>query len=126
MGTTDGTEKSPTDESERIDPRTRRAATEYLTVLGDSPRADGDVELWTVTSQSGNTYLVDLRDGGVCECPDFQYRDEVSACKHIRRARMALGRSPVPLALLEAADPDLGQHVPGRPRFEPAERGDNE
>jgi len=46
--------------------------------------------LFEVTSQSGNVYTVDLREPA-CTCPDFQHREEVTACKHVRRVRMEHG-----------------------------------
>lgn len=68
-----------------VEPRTIRAATEHMTVIEE---ADA---LFEVTTQSGRAYMVDLREPA-CECPDFNYRDEVSECKHIRRVRMEVGQ----------------------------------
>jgi len=71
-----------------VEPRTIRAATEYIYV---EEVADA---LFEVTSQSGNVYTVDLWEPA-CECKDFQYRDEVTECKHIRRTRIEFGQIDV-------------------------------
>jgi predicted nucleic acid-binding Zn finger protein len=68
-----------------IEPRTVRAATEYMTVIEEA-RA-----LFEVTTQSGSAYRVDL-EGPACECPDFAHREGVTECKHIRRVRMEVGQ----------------------------------
>jgi len=68
-----------------IEPRTLRAASEFMSVR---ERARG---LFEVASQSGSTYRVDLAEPA-CTCPDFQYRDEVEECKHIRRVRIEVGQ----------------------------------
>lgn len=68
-----------------IDPRTLRAATEYMTVVEEA-RA-----LFEVTTQSGSAYTVDLKEPA-CTCPDFHHREHVTECKHIRRVRMEVGQ----------------------------------
>ncbi|QIB74967.1 hypothetical protein G3I44_12160 [Halogeometricum borinquense] len=68
-----------------VEPRTLRAATEYMYC---EEIADA---LFEVTSQSGKVYTVDLREPA-CECKDFKYRDEVTECKHIRRIRLKYGQ----------------------------------
>ena len=68
-----------------VEPRTLRAASEYMTVR---ERARG---LFEVVSQSGSTYRVDLTEPA-CTCPDFRYRDEVGECKHLRRVRIEVGQ----------------------------------
>lgn len=78
-----------------IDPRTLRAATEYMTVIEVAHA------LFEVTTQSGSTYMVDLKEPA-CECPDFSHREEVTECKHIRRVRMEVGQVD-----LEALDTQL-------------------
>lgn len=45
--------------------------------------------MYSVTSESGETYLVDPELPG-CECPDFEYRDRIY--KHLRRVAFATGR----------------------------------
>ena len=76
---------SPESVQPDVEPRTIRAATEYMYV---EEVADA---LFEVTSQSGSVYTVDLREPA-CECKDYQYRDEVEECKHIRRVRMEVGQ----------------------------------
>lgn len=68
-----------------IGPRTLRAATEHMTVIEEAQ------SLFSVTTQSGSEYTVDLREPA-CTCPDFQYRESVSECKHIRRVRIEVGQ----------------------------------
>ncbi|MDY6764482.1 MAG: SWIM zinc finger family protein [Halobacteria archaeon] len=68
-----------------VEPRTIRAATEHMTVIEEAR------SLFSVTTQSGSEYTVDLREPA-CTCPDFEYRDDVKECKHIRRVRMAVGQ----------------------------------
>jgi hypothetical protein len=47
--------------------------------------------LFEVTSQSGKAYTVDLREPA-CTCKDFEYREDVTECKHIRRVRLVVGQ----------------------------------
>lgn len=74
-----------------VEPRTIRAATEHMTVIEE---ADA---LFSVTTQSGSEYTVDLREPA-CTCEDFQYRNEdlgEQGCKHLRRVRMEVGQVDV-------------------------------
>ena len=71
-----------------LEPRTRRALTEYMTVIEEAPA------MFSVTTQSGSEYTVDLREPA-CTCKDFEFRDEVEECKHIRRVRMEVGQVDV-------------------------------
>ena len=71
-----------------VEPRTVRAATEHMTVIEEAR------SLFSVTTQSGSEYTVDLREPA-CTCPDFEYREEVSECKHIRRVRLVVGQIDV-------------------------------
>lgn len=68
-----------------IEPRTIRAATEHMTVIEEAR------SLFSVTTQSGSEYTVDLREPA-CTCPDFEYREDVDECKHIRRVRLEYGQ----------------------------------
>ena len=79
-----------------IEPRTIRAATEIMTVIEE---ADA---LFLVVTESGS-YTVDLREPA-CTCPDFQHREEVKECKHIRRVRISVGQGDV-----EALESELEQ-----------------
>jgi hypothetical protein len=100
------------DANERIDSRTERALTQYLTVLGDVGRAKGADGLFLVVSQSGSEYLVDTRKGR-CECDDHHYRGV--RCKHLRRVAFATGRRAVPTGI-DGVDPQLGEHTDEMPR----------
>jgi predicted nucleic acid-binding Zn finger protein len=96
-----------------IEPRTRRALEEYLTVLPEHGRVKGVHGLVLVVSASQEEYVVDIHSGA-CECPDATYNlegDEL--CKHARRARFALGRDAVPVEALEACEvePNFGAFV---------------
>ena len=98
--------------NERIDSRTERALTQYLTVLADVGWAKGADGLFLVVSQSGTEYLVDRREGG-CTCPDHEHRGV--RCKHLRRVAFATGDEPVP-AGVDDVDPQLGEHTDETPR----------
>lgn len=100
------TDADGTDDRELDD----RALSEYMTVLWDGDvRARSSPDLFTVTTQSGHEYLVDVRVDA-CECPDFEYRDRV--CKHLRRVQFATGRREIPEWIdPDAVDPQLGDHV---------------
>jgi len=83
-----------------VGPRTLRAATEHMTVIEEAQ------SLFSVTTQSGSEYTVDLREPA-CTCPDFEYRESVSECKHIRRVRIEVGQVDVETLeteLIETAD----------------------
>jgi len=86
-----------------IEPRTRRALEEYLTV---TPCDIGDEYIVEVHSQSGETYIVDAVEGN-CNCEDAMYNlDDDEDCKHVRRARFALGLDAVPADAVETLDID--------------------
>jgi len=102
-----------------------RVLTEYMTVLEDgterAARAEG---LYTVTTESGSTYLVDPALPA-CECRDFEYRGR--RCKHIRRVRFALGWRPVPHYVNEDnVDSQLGIHVSSGEGEEDGDESDEE
>ena len=71
-----------------VEPRTIRAATEYMTVIEQAPA------MFSVTTESGSEYTVDLREPA-CTCPDFQHREEVTECKHIIRTRLTVNQIDV-------------------------------
>lgn len=105
-------EQESTDEktTDNVDERTVRALEEYLTVLPDAVDAPGMVR---VVSHTGEEYTVDVRENR-CECPDATYNlDDETDCKHVRRARFALGLDAVPAAALDAAEvePNFGAFV---------------
>lgn len=59
-----------------------------MTVIEEAPA------MFSISTQSGSEYTVDLREPA-CTCPDFQHREEVTECKHIRRVRMEVGQVDV-------------------------------
>ncbi|MFT4921732.1 MAG: hypothetical protein ACI8XM_000938 [Haloarculaceae archaeon] len=87
-----------------------RALIDYMTVLDDATaKTRAAPGLYTVTTQSGSEYLVDV-ELPACECPDFEYRDRV--CKHIRRVQFATGRREIPEWIDETdVDDQLGLHI---------------
>lgn len=89
-----------------LESRTVRALTEKMTTLDDGP------DIYTVVSQSGSTYTVDLRESR-CTCPDAKHNlDDDEQCKHERRVEFAIGLRTVPQwCERDAVDPHLGQHV---------------
>ena len=94
-----------------LDRRDTAALTEYMTVLDDVGRARHAPFLYSVTSQSGREYLVDVTTGA-CECDDAFYRQPDGGCKHLRRVQFATGRRDIPeWADRSRIDPDLGRHV---------------
>ena len=85
-----------------------RALTEYMTVVNE-----GD-EMFSVTTESGSEYLVDMAEGR-CECPDDSHRPSVT-CKHRRRVAFAIGERPIPeWANQDALDDQFGLHVDADP-----------
>jgi len=101
-------------ESTEIEPRTRRAFEEALSVvsLDGTPVDNRDETVVMVVSHSGESYHVDVETGR-CECPDHKHRDV--DCKHVRRARAALGIAPVDGRVLTAVDvdPSFAANAPG-------------
>lgn len=79
-------------------------------------------DLWTVVSQSGSEYTVDLRDEPACTCPDFEYNlpteDGQEVCKHILRCQIVDpdGHRCVPAPLVSEVDPLLGSGVDAEPK----------
>jgi hypothetical protein len=97
-----------------VDPRTRRALSESMTVL---PMGG---EVYSVTTESGSEYRVDAREER-CTCPDHEHRD--ARCKHIRRVAFATGDEVVPAeAPRDEIDDLLGEQVEGGPIYEGAIR----
>lgn len=96
-------------ESIDLDRRTRRAATECMTVMDDVGDARDAPGLFVVVGENGGgEYLVDTHTGA-CTCPDAEHRNPDGGCKHVRRARMASCETPVPAGV--DADDQLGDHV---------------
>ena len=80
-----------------IEPRTIRAATEIMTVIEE---ADA---LFLVVTESGSEYTVDLREPA-CSCRDFEFRDDIQECKHIRRVRIEVGQVDIDALAESLAD----------------------
>lgn len=106
---TSGQESDGTDD---VEPRTRRAVTEYISILEDGPGVDGADDLYLAVSHSGESYVLDHRTGA-CECPDAEYNlSPGEKCKHQRRLEVILGEREIPDAIdPDDADPQLGIHV---------------
>jgi hypothetical protein len=108
-----------------IDPRTRRALEECMTVLPDHGRAEDAPGLFVVIGENERgEYLVDARTGS-CECKDARYRDPEDGCKHLRRCRIATGESPVPANALGRIEIDstFGDQVDTSAKFATADGG---
>ncbi|ELZ01578.1 hypothetical protein C480_17872 [Natrialba aegyptia DSM 13077] len=107
------------DTVEGIETREAKALTEIMTVLGDLPAVQDDSDRYSVTTESGREYHVHVVDG-TChkkngeECPDQEYNlDDDDVCKHVHRARYAVGLKEIPEWIDEdAVDDDLGAFVP--------------
>lgn len=101
-------------------PRAQRALTECMTVLEEAPG------LYTVVSESGSAYTVDLDGYGRCDCPDATHNlDDTERCKHQIRALVAMGRLSVPTWIdRDAVDGLLGAHVDGSPRLVATDGGE--
>ena len=112
------------DDSIEIDDRTRRALTEPLSAVSvDGTPLEGDETIVSVVSHSGETYQVDVREDR-CTCDDTRYRNPEGGCKHVQRARVALGSDTVDARTLRAVDVDetLGASAPG-PRVATSDGG---
>lgn len=96
-----------------------RALTEAMTTLPDAPEVKGADGLYVVVSSSGSQYTCQVdRHGLACECADFAHREEVSACKHIRRVMYEEGFRPIPgYVNRDGLDDHLGQFTAGTPRI---------
>lgn len=78
-----------------------RALTEAMQVVEQAPG------LYSVFSGSGNEYTVNVDGKPACTCPDFERRDDVAACKHIRRVRLETGKVAIPAQFDQTAMDDL-------------------
>lgn len=75
---------------EKRDPRTQRAYRERMQV--SLARAGGH---YTVYSESGNTYEVDIA-AKTCTCPDYRENKPEGGCKHLRRVDLEIRSNRVP------------------------------
>jgi len=103
------TEPTESEQTPDLEKRTRRALEEYITILPNAGNGDGET-IVTAVSESGSSYTVDVREGR-CGCPDSEHRNPDGGCKHLRRARFALGLRRVPEAPHVDIDPRLGEHT---------------
>lgn len=105
-----------TDANESIDPRTRRALSECMTVVPDVGVARGAPGLYRVVGQNGGTYTVDT-DAGACTCPDAEYNlSDREKCKHQRRVAFATAARPIPADADVSVDPLLATALDSTPR----------
>ena len=82
---------SPVEIDEDLLRREVRALTDLLVVLDrDAP------DLFTVYSEEGTPYTVDIRDGGTYTYPDTQVNDPEEGCKHQHAARFLTGDRVIP------------------------------
>lgn len=112
------------DDRIEVEDRTERALTEPLSAVSvDGTPLEGDETIVSVVSHSGESYQVDVLEGQ-CTCPDARHREPEGGCKHVRRARVALGRDTVDARTLRAVDVDdtLGASAPG-PRVATSDGG---
>jgi len=113
-------------ESIELEPRTRRALEESMSVLTPDffPVTDKTRSVLSVTTGSGSTYHVDVREGR-CTCPDQEHRNPEGGCKHLRRARIATGRTPVPAGVFGSVDiaDDFGANVDASAKIATADGG---
>jgi len=109
-----------------VESRTERALSECMTVLPNHGRAASAPDLFIVVGENGNgEYLADTRTTS-CECDDDKYNlDDREPCKHVRRARIATGETPVPADALGRIEIDdtFGAHVDGSAKFATADGG---
>lgn len=75
--------------------RSVRSAAERMLVLPDTDEDNVATGLYDVLSTSGNVYRTDP-EAGAGECPDQQHREPEGGCKHLRRVKMMLARTPLP------------------------------
>ena len=96
---------------EPLSDRDVRALTECMSVLSEIGTVADARGLYTVVSESGRSYTVDV-ETGTCECDDAFYRRPEGGCKHVRRVEFATGRRSIPeWADEDAIDGQLGRHV---------------
>lgn len=96
-------------DGELFDRRSADALTSAMCVLDDTPLVADDPEWFEVVSDSGRSYMVDLR-ARTCTCPDCLHRGV--ECRHIRRAVYASRREhPPEWVNSDAIDPLLGEFI---------------
>ncbi|ERJ05087.1 zinc finger SWIM domain-containing protein [Halorhabdus tiamatea SARL4B] len=81
------------------------ALSESMKVLPNEGRAEGDPDLAIVEEESGERYLVELLTP-TCECPETVILPRSGECKHVHRAKVAIGHQYIPRAVFDALDVD--------------------
>jgi len=106
------TSRQESDGTDNVEPRTRRAVTQYTRILEDGPGVAEADNLYPAGSHSGKSYVLHHRTGAF-GCQDTEYnRSAGEKCKHSRRLDGILDERENP----DAIDPDdvdahLGIHV---------------
>ena len=102
----DGTTISPQD----IDDALFRALREPMLVYEDHPDTRGEHEI--VVYSESREYLVNI-DVEFCPCPAFMYHcEDDEDCKHLQRAKLALGERDVPEWVnMDAVDGELRRRL---------------
>jgi len=96
------------DAPDQLASRDVAALTEAMTVVEDDPAAWSASEV-AVYSGETSKYVVNV-DTQFCECADHAYRG--AQCKHIRRARYALGLDDIPdWVRRDRLDPSLRRRI---------------
>jgi hypothetical protein len=89
-------ETTPSDD-ENDDKRSYRARVEQMLVVPETNDENNCVGLYTVVSQSGEEYLVDLDSReSPCTCPDMQYNFPENGCKHRQRVQLMVESTALP------------------------------
>jgi hypothetical protein len=82
-----------TDTAADLDDRDIRALAEPMIVDADDPELHNDDEAFVYSED--RRYVVNLA-APYCDCKDQHYRTPSGGCKHLRRARFALGERSIP------------------------------
>lgn len=122
------------EQTQHVAGRTERALEDgQMSVYPDAPPVKGADGMVLVVSNEDDpdeetkAYTVDAKDRA-CMCKDFQYRgtyrengeQKIRPCKHIRRARFALGLDKIPArAVMDCSvDPELGSNTDVEPEVD--------
>jgi hypothetical protein len=113
---TDTSHPSP-DSYRSLEPRTRRAVDESMTITACGPEA------YLVESASGATYAVDLTPHpdanrthtAHCTCPDYTDREPAGGCKHLRCVKLDVAFGELRHPNDWPTDDDLAEREPSHP-----------
>jgi len=93
--------------------RKLRALSQPMDVVADDPATWNDAQV--AVYHRGERRLVDP-ETRTCDCPDSQHRAPDGGCKHVLRARYALGLDPLPVwVTAETLDAPLRNHTDTHP-----------